>query len=464
MTGMDLTLSATLLPMPAPPVAPGGSAIAPGAEAFAAMVGRPVSADGSALLPSRDVRLAQGETLSAVPPGDPDVPVANKPAQALISEAGSALVLHQITPGTGKKEPARTGTGAAVAPVLLTLHAAEGGATIPALSAERPAPSPHVLPGLTMADGGVEPSMPAGSDEETLDEGPQSGVLPSDAPQPAMQMRSELRLPDLTPDRIGASEQVPTRGKANLQLVTPLAEPAGPQRPVAIAPADAPIEDIAPASDQPVWGTSPEAKNKTVDPAALPIQADGRGQHPAPLLSRAEGGAPLPGPSPVLQSSAPPVAHGVVQEAARHPEPRLSLNDALGERLGVTIARRVAEGGDEVLIRMDPAELGRIHVRLSFDEGGSLRAVVAAESPQLLDALRRDAPDLQRTLSDAGVRTDAQSFRFDRGSAGSDGGQSAGQWSQRAQRGWPGEAASDRGESTETYRPLHRSSRLDLTA
>lgn len=65
--------------------------------------------------------------------------------------------------------------------------------------------------------------------------------------------------------------------------------------------------------------------------------------------------------------------------------------------------------------RMDPAELGRIHVRLSFDEGGSLRAVVGANSPQVLEAIRRDAGELGRALADAGVRTDAQSFRFDRG-------------------------------------------------
>jgi flagellar hook-length control protein FliK len=87
--------------------------------------------------------------------------------------------------------------------------------------------------------------------------------------------------------------------------------------------------------------------------------------------------------------------------------------------MGIAIARHVATGGGEALtIRLDPGEMGRIEVRLTLDEHGTLRAVMAADNPASLDMLRRDSADLSRALSDAGVRADAQSLRFDTRSHG----------------------------------------------
>ena len=49
---------------------------------------------------------------------------------------------------------------------------------------------------------------------------------------------------------------------------------------------------------------------------------------------------------------------------------------------------------------------------LTFEDGGPLRAVVAASQPATLDLLRRDSADLNRALAQAGIGTDAQSFSF----------------------------------------------------
>ncbi|MBR0550933.1 flagellar hook-length control protein FliK [Stakelama marina] len=96
----------------------------------------------------------------------------------------------------------------------------------------------------------------------------------------------------------------------------------------------------------------------------------------------------------------------------------------IGKDLAVEIAKHSKDGRDSLTIRLDPAELGRIHVRMHFDDQGSLRAHVSAESNAALDMLRRDSQDLARALGDAGVRTDGQSFRFDgRGQDGSQHGQ-----------------------------------------
>jgi flagellar hook-length control protein FliK len=186
---------------------------------------------------------------------------------------------------------------------------------------------------------------------------------------------------------------------------------------------------------------------------------------PAATDPVAAAAAPVTAP-PSLFPATPSVQASPVTEArpGASPEtPRLTLDRDFGERLGILITRQAGEGAGEVQIRMDPAELGRVHVRLSFDEGGSLRAVLAADSPQVLDAIRRDAGELGRALADAGVRTDAQSFRFDRGDHSSGGGGDLprpwrqGQGDARAQ-------SRDNDDEPIRYRPLRGAGRVNLMA
>jgi hypothetical protein len=66
-----------------------------------------------------------------------------------------------------------------------------------------------------------------------------------------------------------------------------------------------------------------------------------------------------------------------------------------------------------LVIRLDPAELGKIEVRLRMDEARQLSAEVTADQPATLDLLRRDSDNLTRALNDAGFRADDQSLRFD---------------------------------------------------
>lgn len=85
----------------------------------------------------------------------------------------------------------------------------------------------------------------------------------------------------------------------------------------------------------------------------------------------------------------------------------------IGRQLGVEVARSSLDGRDSLIVRLDPVEFGEIQIRLQFDEKGSLRAHITAESSVALEMLRRESGDLVRALGDAGLRTDAQSFQFD---------------------------------------------------
>jgi flagellar hook-length control protein FliK len=118
-----------------------------------------------------------------------------------------------------------------------------------------------------------------------------------------------------------------------------------------------------------------------------------------------------------------------------------------------------------LLIRLDPAELGRINIRMSVNEQGHLRAVVAADAPAVLDAIRGDVSELNRALEQAGVRTDSQSFRFDRGG----GGDQSGQWQQRYQKQ---NAGIDQGQTSSfagnddqpAYRSMATTGRVNMMA
>lgn len=272
------------------------------------------------------------------------------------------------------------------------------------------------------------------------------------------EVEAEPRLPD---EPVAEEETAPV-GEALVESsgLLPFAAPLQPAKTahgaIVSAAGEASAETAAPA-------TAGAAPAESAAPAISPKLVAEVGQSPG---QRSADAAPALAPPPIVIGPGQAPAPGATGSAtAPEPPPRLMLGDAFGEQLGVAIARRVHGGAEEVSIRMEPADLGRIEVRLAFDEAGSLRAVVSADSSTVLDTIRRDMGDLARALGDAGVRTDAQSFRFDRGSSGSgsasaDGGSS--------QRGWQG--GGDRSGSEhhqrheEQYRPARRNGRLDLMA
>ena len=82
------------------------------------------------------------------------------------------------------------------------------------------------------------------------------------------------------------------------------------------------------------------------------------------------------------------------------------------EGVAVEIAAKASEGMNTFEIRLDPPELGRIHVRLEVDRNGELTSRVTADRQDTLDLLRRDAPQLERALNDAGLRTSNNGLQF----------------------------------------------------
>jgi flagellar hook-length control protein FliK len=80
-------------------------------------------------------------------------------------------------------------------------------------------------------------------------------------------------------------------------------------------------------------------------------------------------------------------------------------------------------------IRLDPADLGRIDVRIDVDRNGQVTSHLTVEKPETLSMLRQDAPQLQRALDDAGFKTGDSGLQFslrDQSSSGQNSGNDTG--------------------------------------
>ena len=80
--------------------------------------------------------------------------------------------------------------------------------------------------------------------------------------------------------------------------------------------------------------------------------------------------------------------------------------------VGVEITAKIAAGRNQFDIRLDPADLGRIHVKVNVDRDGNITTHMMADRPETLDLLRRDTQGLERALQDAGLKTSDNSLQF----------------------------------------------------
>jgi flagellar hook-length control protein FliK len=102
--------------------------------------------------------------------------------------------------------------------------------------------------------------------------------------------------------------------------------------------------------------------------------------------------------------------------------------------LALQIAASASSGKSRFEIRLDPADLGRIDVRIDVDRNGQLTSHLTVEKPETLSMLRQDAPQLQQALDDAGFKTGSGGLQFslrDQSSSGQNSGNNTGGNSQR---------------------------------
>lgn len=81
----------------------------------------------------------------------------------------------------------------------------------------------------------------------------------------------------------------------------------------------------------------------------------------------------------------------------------------------------------QLSLELDPPELGRVQVFLSYEKGEAMKVHVSAEHASSLEILRKDSQSLLETLQRAGIKTDGSSLSFDMSNSMSQGGGGFGQ-------------------------------------
>ena len=191
---------------------------------------------------------------------------------------------------------------------------------------------------------------------------------------------------------------------------------------------------------------NPDDADPTASNAPALVAQNGQQQPPATGKTDAANAAVTPATSEAAASSGSPLsAHEHVPAAnAGHPlsetadspaqalaalqsQPNSATAPAPGGALSVTtaangpvplsglaleIAASIKSGKSRFEIRLDPADLGRIDVRIDIDRNGQVTSHLTVEKPETLSILRQDAPQLQRALDDAGIKTGSGGLQF----------------------------------------------------
>jgi Flagellar hook-length control protein FliK len=77
----------------------------------------------------------------------------------------------------------------------------------------------------------------------------------------------------------------------------------------------------------------------------------------------------------------------------------------------VTLAKGTAVGG-QMTVRLHPAELRMLQVRIERAATGMTQIDITADNPETLQALQRDQSALHRTLDDPGIHATGRTVTF----------------------------------------------------
>lgn len=104
------------------------------------------------------------------------------------------------------------------------------------------------------------------------------------------------------------------------------------------------------------------------------------------------------------QQTAQAQQHGAARGAQNGPSP--------AEQVSVRITRALQSGNDRISIRLNPADMGRVEVKMELAHDGRMTAVVTADNRDTLDMLKRDASELQKALQEGGLDLDSNDLTF----------------------------------------------------
>lgn len=190
---------------------------------------------------------------------------------------------------------------------------------------------------------------------------------------------------------------------------TATTDTSGTANPAAINGTPQPGVDGKPASPNLASdAVKPDANGTVNTPAAAATTHD---------HSAAAGNAPAPTASADVNAQVFAVPQQLSNATAVGATDKLTVTQATGgavplSGLAVEIAASAQSGKTRFEVRLDPADLGRIDVRIDVDRNGQVTSHLTVDKPETLSMLQQDAPQLQQALSDAGLKTGSGGLQF----------------------------------------------------
>ena len=356
------------------------------------------------------------------------------------ASSGPAL-LPDLPASAGLNWPGQAASTGSAAQPGATPTAGEG-ASVPVLDAAASQGTGHLPAGPSAPDGGA-PGVAALRQQAGLSfagaaPGPAPPAVPPVAGVPAITGRAQGGEAQLPPDPVGAGDRAATLQVKSVQVsiargtMAPKAAnsgiPGASSLPLADGEAPAQQDDnLQPSSALPPGGSRPAAAALKVSMPASGVQTepsgaaaqehtpDATGPAAPPLAGDLTGQAaglsflmPASAASSGAAIAAPTQATGSTRAAPAPPAPD-QLRPAFAAAASPT-------GPSRVVVRLDPAELGRVQVGIVRQPDGPSRIELVAERPETLQLLMRDQPALHRALDLAGVPAEGRTLHFQVGS------------------------------------------------
>jgi flagellar hook-length control protein FliK len=384
--------------------------------------------------PAKSDSNASGSAPSAAPPTDPSanqpIPVAPQPVAVAIS--APVIPAAPTTLGSASGNGSDSGTGQDAAQIAALGDAIKAGT--PRGKAADPSSADSAKGGGGAKGGsGTTADTPTGGDTK-----PAAKIAdavkstPSPTPQP---IQKDL-IPPTGPGQPNAADGTQSRnpeGAPGTEAATNHAR----ERAVISQPTDGTAGQQGNSSVDP--NVDPNVDSKR-DPAGsanriedITRQAlDTTVRHQAPAAEIASGGPSHPGSSEAGSAQQSPdgssgtIAPAILTTSAAAtaaPATTATPSAIPIAGLAVEIASHARAGKNRFEIRLDPPELGRIDVRLDVDREGKVTSRLVVDRPETLDLLRRDAPELERSLQQAGLETADNALQFSLRDHGGFGGQ-----------------------------------------
>ena len=362
-------------------------------------------------------RAGAGNILPASPTGDlPDVP---PPADAA-ADAPAETPDTTIPTPVNANQPTEKSMLAQIVPAKL----AELGSALKDFAAQLEETSPALarsLAGLAdrisvgdisddvMARLGLDRSL--GSTSPELDQLVAALTARPDTKPTAAAPQSPIAAPVLDLPEVLAAATATAAAPEVKKAPVPQPEAIRPEAPTSIAEATKP----EPLLRSTAIDLDTEANLETRPASASDDQpSDSKAPTPAPASTKP---ADTPAPVAATNDASAQVAQAAAASAATATRAIHAAYAAPVQQLNVPqvafeVARQFEAGNTRFQIRLDPADLGRIDVKLDLDKHGTVSAHMFVERPETLDLMMRDQRALQQALQQAGLDSSKTSLEF----------------------------------------------------